>query len=184
MKHVTKLQGTIFVVLLAAAIFLGAYILYNEFSGKYDTDGGLPDNMLQDAADFTVYDKDGNAVKLSDFEGKPVVVNFWASWCQPCQLEMPYFQIAYETYHDEIAFLMVNLCGYNNDTRDDADALIDAMQCSFPVYYDDDASAAEAYAIRSIPVSLFIDEEGKLVSQRIGGVSEEKLQGYLNQLLD
>ena len=123
MKHVTKLQGTIFIVLLAAAIFLGAYILYNEFSGKYDTDAGPSSSMLQDAADFTVYDKDGNAVKLSDFEGKPVVVNFWASSCQPCQLEMPYFQSAYETYHDEIAFLMVNLCGYNNDTRADADAL-------------------------------------------------------------
>ncbi|MBP3544577.1 MAG: TlpA family protein disulfide reductase, partial [Lachnospiraceae bacterium] len=61
------------------------------------------------APDFTVIDAEGNEVKLSDMRGKPVVVNFWASWCGPCKMEMPEFEEVYKELGDEVHFMMVNL---------------------------------------------------------------------------
>ena len=85
-----------------------------EADGNHSHDTDNNQNASNDqttslAPDFTVYDKDGKPVKLSDFRGKPVVLNFWASWCGPCQSEMPTFNEKYGELGDEIHFLMVNL---------------------------------------------------------------------------
>ena len=70
------------------------------------------------APDFVVYDAEGNEVKLSDFIGKKVILNFWASWCPPCMAELIYFEKKYQEYGDQIQFLMVNLT--SNDTKEEA----------------------------------------------------------------
>ena len=183
MKKGSKVQWTIFIILLAAVLFLGAYLFYDMLSEQYAPQMAEDGGENKEAADFTVYDPEANAVKLSDFAGKPVVVNFWASWCQPCQLEMPYFEKAYETYGQDVQFMMVNLSGYNNDSRENAQELLDAMDYRFPVYYDDDAAAAEAYSIRAIPVTVFIDANGKVAAQQVGGLDETVLLEQLEKIL-
>ena len=112
------------------------------------------------APDFTVLDESGNEVSLSDFVGKPVVLNFWASWCGPCKVEMPDFNEAYLEYQDDIHFLMVNLTDGSRETMETALNHVEEQGYSFPIYYDTESDAAITYSIRSIPTTYFIDANG------------------------
>lgn len=127
------------------------------------------------AKDFTAYDDDGNAVHLSDYLGKPVVVNFFASWCGPCKLEMPFFQAAFQQYGDRVQFLMVNLCGYGNDRKADAKQMVADGGYTFPLLFDEAGEAAVAYAIRAMPTTVFVSAEGELLDQHIGMLDEATL---------
>lgn len=157
-------------------------------SGQRDSiDSGLPSeqaastdtNSNADAADdadipaapdFTVYDIDGNAVSLSDFIGKPVIINFWASWCGPCKMEMPEFEEKYNELGDDIQFLMVNLTDGNRETIDTAAAYIEESGYTFPVYFDTDQDAAYTYGVYSIPSTYFIGADGSAVAMAQGAI--------------
>ncbi len=135
-----------------------------------------------DLPDFTIYNSKGKEVQLSDFGGKPMIVNFWASWCPPCKAEMPDFQKAYEEYGDQIQFIMINMTTWE-ELPEDADAFLKSTGYTFPVYYDRAGEAAEAYDIESIPQTLFISAEGKMLGWEEGMISESKLQSYIQKLL-
>ena len=130
----------------------------------------------QPAPDFTVYDADGKAYKLSDMKGKPVVLNFWASWCPPCKAEMPDFDEICKEYEGRVTFMMVNLTDGKNETVESARNFIHMMEYSFPVYYDTDMDAANKYGIQSIPTTFFIDAEGRLIAYYTGAMSGETLK--------
>lgn len=135
------------------------------------------------APDFTVIDGEGNEVSLSDFVGKPVIVNFWATWCGPCKVEMPYFDTAWQEYGDEIEFMMVNLTDGFQDTVDGVKEFIEDAGYTFPVYYDTEYSGAQAYGVYSIPMTIMVDAEGALYYGMIGTISEEKLESAIRSLL-
>ena len=131
------------------------------------------ENEYDPAPDFTVYDADGKPVKLSDMKGKPVVLNFWASWCPPCKAEMPDFQETYEEMGGRINFLMVNATG--SETLAEAKAFIESSGYTFPVLYDTKDSASMAYGVSSLPTTYFIDAQGRAVAQATGAISKELL---------
>ena len=134
------------------------------------------------APDFTVYDKDGKEVKLSDFQGKPVILNFWATWCTYCKMHMPVFEEAFQTYGEDIHFLMVNLTDGSRETVDSASSYIEERGYSFPVYFDTDYSAAIAYGASSIPVTYFIDGEGHGIAYGMGALDAETLQTGIDMI--
>lgn len=131
---------------------------------------------LQQAPDFEVFDLDGNAVKLSDFQGKPVIVNFWASWCGPCKSEMPDFEEMYQQYDEEIHFVMVNMTDGSRETVEVASEFISEQGYTFPVYYDTEYSAAITYWVTSIPATYFIDAQGNSVAYARSAIDAETLQ--------
>lgn len=132
--------------------------------------------------DFTVYDKDGNAVKLSDFKGKPIVVNIWASGCSPCRAEMPDFQEAYEKYGDDVQFLMINYIGFFGETVETASAFVDEQGYTFPVYFDSEHDAAATYGINSIPFTLFITKDYELYTYISGMTNISTVEYYINKI--
>jgi thiol-disulfide isomerase/thioredoxin len=128
------------------------------------------------APDFTVYTADGAPVKLSDMKGKPVVLNFWASWCPPCKSEMPDFDEICKEYDGKVTFMMVNLTDGVQETVESARNFIHMMEYSFPVYYDTSMEASNVYGIQSIPTTFFIDAEGKLIAFANGAMDGETLK--------
>lgn len=138
---------------------------------------------LQMAPDFTFYDISGNSFNLSDYQGKPVVLNFWASWCGPCKTEMPGFENLYQKYGEQVQFLMINLTDGASETVDTANAYILSEGYTFPVFYDTDNDGAITYGITSIPTTYLISEEGELLGYAMGAITEEALEGAIEQFL-
>ena len=125
--------------------------------------------------DFTVVDGEGKEHKLSDFFGKPIVLNFWASWCGTCKSEMPDFDEVYGEYKEDISFIMVNLTDGHQETIQSAKTFIEEQGYSFPVYYDTTLEAMMAYSAYSIPMTFFIDAKGEIVAYAKSAISKEVL---------
>lgn len=145
-------------------------------------DASAAEPELTLAPDFTVYDLEGNEVHLTDFFGKPIIVNFWASWCGPCKMEMPDFDAAYNTYKDDIVFLMVNMTDGSRETVEVASEFIADSGYTFPVYYDTQYSASITYSVASLPTSYFLNSQGELVAHAKGAIDAETLQRGIDMI--
>ena len=135
------------------------------------------------APEFTMADTEGQTLTLADFRGKPVLLNFWASWCGPCASEMPAIQSAYEQYGDQIQFVAVNMTGMGGETETSALSLIQQNNYTFPVYFDVDSSAAVAFGVTSIPQTYLIDAEGHIIGGLRGAMSDNVLAEGIQMLL-
>lgn len=123
------------------------------------------------APDFSATMADGNPVSLDDYSGKVLVLNFWASWCVPCQQEMPTFEeIFIETDAEKIEFLMMNVT--NSDTQAKAERFVKAREFTFPVAFDLDNSASTAYQVNSYPITYVIGTEGQVCQRTVGIMNE------------
>ena len=123
--------------------------------------------------DFTVVDGNGKPVKLSDYVGKPIVLNFWASWCGPCKSEMPEFQQVFADMGEQVQFLMVNATA--NDTMADAKAFINQYGYTFPVVFDTQGNAMHTFGVDAFPTTFFLDKTGTVAGYAVGMLSKETL---------
>lgn len=155
-----------------------------EGTGAKEAEKENSEENTSAAPDFTVENAEGEKVTLASFEGKPVILNFWASWCSPCKTEMPDFQAAYDTYGEDIQFMMVNMTDGARETRQSGEDFIKEQGFTFPVFYDVDLEAAYAYYVTSIPTTYFIDAEGNIVAAGRGMLDSEALEKGISILME
>ncbi len=182
-----EIKKLIIYVLLFAAMIVCAVAGYNYLSDKYAPNAPLPDKESQNeqkipAPDFEVLDTDGEAVKLSEKLGKPIILNFWATWCGPCKAELPHFEKAYREYGDIIEFMMVNQTDGTDDTVESVNEFVSKGGYTFPVYFDTRFNASLTYGISSIPVTFFIDKDGNILYGYRGTMSENTLYAYIDMI--
>ena len=142
---------------------------------------GAPLNVGDVAHDFSLPDLDGNQVSLSEFEGRPVIVNFWATWCPPCRLEMPTFQNVFETHQDDgLVILAVNEAERSGTVND---FFYDEMGFSYTPLLDEDAQVGEAYGAVGLPSTFFINGSGVVTAVHRGALTQAQLEGYLAEII-
>ncbi|MBR1816778.1 MAG: redoxin domain-containing protein [Lachnospiraceae bacterium] len=145
---------------------------------------GTDDEQVMTAPDFKFLNNDGEEAHLSDYFGKPVVLNFWATWCGPCQMEMPYFDTAYQKYGEDINFLIIDITDGSRDTVESARAFVEDKGFSFPIGFDTEYDGAYTYGVSSIPMTFFIDKDGVPQVYQIGTIDEDVLNEQLELLLN
>ena len=198
--------------LVFALVLIGAGVLYNSLSGSvqlgglatmpqetqtptevvtdnqtevtetHPTDPQPTDPVDYSAPDFTMLDMDGNEVTLASFFGKPIILNFWASWCGPCKSEMPDIQKFYEEYGEKVHFLIVNCTDGSRETVETAKAFIKDAGYTFPVYFDTTYMGAYTYGASSIPLTYFIDADGNMAAYYMGAMSESILRQGIDMI--
>ncbi len=168
---------------LLAGLFLTAGLLYSRLSGQAAQEEASSRPELPDpipAVDFQLENSAGEPQSFLELlDGRPAILNFWAANCPPCRQEMPHFQQAYETYGDDIQFLMVNVLDAMGDTRESAQAYLEEESYTFPVYYDSELSGVMSYGLQGFPTTFFLNGEGELILGFSGMMSEAVLQTYL-----
>lgn len=177
MEKRTDLSKVITVVILLLAsvgILWAVFNFQNDEVVKLELGGPAPG--------FTLQTLDGKTASLSDYKGKVVLVNFWASWCQPCREEMPAIEQAYETYKDQgLVVLGVNL----KEKTVPVQGFVDNYKLTFPILMDtDNAVAIDLYKVKPIPTSFFIDREGNLVQKADFPMTYEYIENTVKPLLD
>ncbi len=117
---------------------------------------------------------DGGEARLSDLRGKSVILNFWATWCPPCRLEMPALQRVYDDYQGRVVVVGVNLI-MSERSPEAVRAFLEEIGVSFPIWLDVQNQASDAYRVTSLPTTFFIDPQGTICEVVIGGPMAEAL---------
>jgi peroxiredoxin len=136
------------------------------------------------APEISLVDLDGNEIDLSKLRGRPVVLNFWATWCPPCRAEMPAMQRAYEDYKGNgVIILAVN--SMDQDSLPAVKQFVDEYGLTFPVLLDNPGIAARDYQVTSLPTTYFIGRNGTIREVVIGGpMAEALLRTRIDRLLE
>ncbi|MGH2586874.1 MAG: redoxin domain-containing protein [Dehalococcoidia bacterium] len=143
-------------------------------------DGGAPQEGSP-APDFVLSTLDGREVRLSDYRGNVVLLNFWATWCGPCREEMPLFEAAQQEYSDRgLVVLAVNVGEGSSTVR----PFVERLALTYDIALDGNSSIARRYRARSFPTTYFIDRDGTVEGRRVGAYTRQILFGRLAQLLD
>ncbi|MFQ5856778.1 MAG: TlpA family protein disulfide reductase [Anaerolineae bacterium] len=150
-------------------------------SAGVTTSIGRTPNVGDVAPDFTLKNLEGEKISLSDFEGQPVLINFWATWCAPCRIEMPAIENMYQKYKDD-GFVV--LAADVEESITVVRSFVDSMGLTFPILLDYKGDIARRdYRIRGYPTSYFVGRDGKIVAAHRGMMSEQVMRRYMEQVL-
>lgn len=171
-KRNRLIMRTSILFILVVAI---AFTIYNELTKEKN-------ELLQVgdwAPDFVLTDLNGERHQLSEYKGQGVFVNFWGTWCKPCEKEFPLMEKQYQVYKDQgVEILAVNIAQSDYEVRQFAEQ----RNLTFPIVIDKDKSVMEAYNIRPLPTTLLVNQEGKIEKIITGEMSEEDIASYMEQI--
>ena len=132
--------------------------------------------------DFTLKDANGATVKLADYKGKVVLLNFWATWCGPCKMEIPEFVEAYSKYRDK-GFVILGVLSEDEPTQQDLSAFMSEFKMNYPVMQSHPPLEESFGPLWALPTSFMIDRQGQVCSKHLGPYSKDALEREINGLL-
>ena len=163
-------------VILVIIFVLGSLTTACQSSGG----SGETPQGTKPAPQFQFTNNSGQLISLSDLQGKPVLINFWASWCSPCRQEMPYIQQIYNEWQEKgLVLLAINI----GESASQAAEFMRSQGLSFPVLLDPEGEIAGQYGVRAIPTSFFIDKDGIIQDMKVGAFhSKAEIESGLSKL--
>lgn len=165
------IRGVILVVLVAAIVFT----IYN--TAIQDKAKAL--QVGSQAPDFELVDLEGNTVRLSDYKGQGVFLNFWGTWCPPCKKEMPAMNRQYEVYKDQgVHVLSVNIAQSDFEVKN----FVDNYKLNFPVVIDKSKSVMQAYSIKPLPTTILINPDGDIERIITGEMTEQQIASFMESI--
>lgn len=174
-------------IIIFILVIIGISRLYTILNTNIQNDTFKKDDikeqetMVNQAKDFSVYNDKGEEIKLSSFKGKPIVINFWTTWCGYCKVEMKYFEELYNEYKDKVEFVMVN--STIEDNKDEVNKYITGQGYTFPIYYDINGNAVNTYKITGYPITMFINKDFQISRIHQGMINLETLQKNINNIM-
>lgn len=193
--NLRKLGNILFWIVLLGLLLFAANNFYNRHKAnaeveknllqRSDAGGQAQDGTKPVAPDFTLKDTEGKIVKLSDYKGKIVILNFWATWCPPCRKEIPDFIKLSEELSkgNDAVVLAVNLTnGYNGETADRVKKFIKENKMTMRVLLDEKEEAAANYGIASIPTTFIIHRDGTVFDYKVGETSYKYITDVINRI--
>ncbi|MEK6573031.1 MAG: redoxin domain-containing protein [Chloroflexota bacterium] len=173
---------------LLIGLTIGAVVFFGLPTTQTATAGGAPTTVAAGAApitgspapDFTLKNIHGQEVTLSKFKGQAVLINFWATWCGPCRIEMPAMEAAYQKYKDE-GFVVLAVDA--DEPLKDVTEFVNDLGLTFEILMDPGSTVNDRYQIRAYPTSFFVGRDGTIVSLQIGSMTESQLEENLAKIL-
>jgi cytochrome c biogenesis protein CcmG/thiol:disulfide interchange protein DsbE len=160
---------------LLTGISLGALVLLSGPGWGDRADRRLPPVIGGPVKGIELTLTNGKTIEISSLSGKPVILNFWATWCPPCKEEMPLLEKYANRYPDELVIIGVN---YVED-QDVVQRYIAGHNITFPIALDKTGNVSDLYFVRSFPMTFFVDKDGVLRAQHIGLLSDDVMKKYL-----
>jgi peroxiredoxin len=172
MKKRRLVMRTVILLVLGAAV---AYTLYANLTK--DTKQKVA--VGAEAPDFVLVDMEGNKHQLSDYKGQGVFLNFWGTWCKPCEEEMPYINNQYNQFKDKgVQVLAVDV----SESELVVNQFADRHKLNFPIVIDKDGQVQTAYGINPLPATFLIDKDGKVIKYHTGQLTEETVREFMEQI--
>lgn len=165
---------TIVLAILIVAIIYALVTNLNKDKEIYKQGDQAPDFELTQVNE----NNDIESIRLSDLRGKGVMLNFWATYCEPCEKEMPFMESLYPEYSDDIEIVAVSLDASNLVIQQ----FIDKYDLTFPVVHDKKSEVMDLYKVGPIPSTFFIDPDGNIVEKVSGALTLDKLEGYFKEI--
>lgn len=170
-KKRSIIRGVILVILVGAIVFT----IYN--TATQDKAQAL--QIGTKAPDFELVDLDGNTVRLSDYKGQGVFLNFWGTWCPPCKKEMPAMNRQYQEYKDKgVHVLSVNIA----QSEFEVENFASNYGLNFPIVIDKSKSVMQAYSVKPLPTTVLINPEGKVTKVITGEMSEQQIAAFMESI--
>jgi peroxiredoxin len=166
------ISRTIILLLLGAALVFALYTNFTKDKNESLSKGS-------DAPNFVLTDMEGKEHKLSDYKGKGVFLNFWGTYCKPCEYEMPYMENQYKKFKDQgVEILAVNV----GESDYAVNNFITKHDLTFPVMIDKGREVENAYRVDILPVTFLVDKEGKVIDIITGALTEESIQKHMERI--
>ncbi|WP_260286076.1 thiol-disulfide oxidoreductase ResA [Peribacillus aracenensis] len=166
------ISRTIILLLLGAALVFALYTNFTKDKNESLRKGS-------DAPNFVLTDMEGKEHKLSDYKGKGVFLNFWGTYCKPCEYEMPYMDNQYKNFKEQgVEILAVNV----GESDYAVNNFITKHDLTFPVMIDKGREVENAYRVDVLPVTFLVDKEGKVIDIITGALTEESIQKHMERI--
>ena len=167
--------------LSAAALLVGALVIGCSTSRPVRAASVKPDNERKEAPDFALKDADGKMVKLSDYRGKVVLLDFWATWCGPCKIEIPWFMDMQRTHKDK-GFEVLGVA-MDDEGWEAVKPFAAKMGMNYRLVVGNDQTASAYGGVDALPTTFLIDRAGKIAAVHVGLTSRKDIEDGVQQLL-